>query len=676
MNRRKFITGMTAGAVVLRASATARAFTPAPTWIKSVRSGPWSSPATWGGRVPGHSDFIQVQAGHQVTYDLESADPIRMVHILGTLAFARDRNTRLDVGLIKIGGDDFEDGANCMLVKSGVRPALLVGTPDQPIPAAHRAWIRLVYFEGTDKDSLPAIVCCGGRMDFHGAPMNRTWVKLGAPVKKGDREITLAEPVTGWRKDDRVILVATKRQIISEYEDTFRESVRDNTQTEERIVESIEGTRLALDQPASYDHRCDGPYRGEIANLSRNVMVESAASDGVRGHTMYHWGSAGSISYSEFRRLGKRDTLGRYSLHFHLVRDSMRGSSIVGASIWDSDNRWLTVHGTDYLVVRDCVGYNSIGHGFFLEDGTEVFNIFDRNLAVQARTGKVLPEQVLPFDHNSGSGFWWANSLNSFTRNVSAESDVYGYRFDMQKAKGFDPVLSVPTIDGKRQKIDVRTLPFVRFEDNESHTQRNHACNLNGLDINLSGGCGGVGPDERHPLVVRNMRVWDSHWSFHTLSPCVMLDNYDIHDCAYGLWKPNIDRHVYRDLHMENISAHVILPLDQEVRYAKPVKEIGPAKTYDLIVPQPGTPNPLSPVDDLQPIIVTTSISASSNGKVTLRGTASDCGVIKGIQVNGQPAKPLRPDFAEWEIALPANEKSWSIRAEDAAGNVTVLKLT
>ena len=84
----------------------------------------------------------------------------------------------------------------------------------------------------------------------------------------------------------------------------------------------------------------------------------------------------------------------------------MRGASVIGASIWDSANRWITIHGTDYLVVRDCVGYQSIGHGFFLEDGTEVFNVLDHNLAVQAMGGKPLPDQVLPFDHNDGVINW------------------------------------------------------------------------------------------------------------------------------------------------------------------------------------------------------------------------------------------------------------------------------
>src|SRR5205814_10591271 len=130
---------------------------------------------------------------------------------------------------------------------------------------------------------------------------------------------------------------------------------------------------------------------------------------GLRGHTRSHRGSQGAISYAEFRHLGKKDVLGRYSLHFHLGADTMRGSYVIGASIWDSHNRWLTIHGTDYLVVRDNVGYQSVGHGFFMEDGTEVYNVLDRNLAVGARHAKRLPKQMLGFDANNGAGLWWAN---------------------------------------------------------------------------------------------------------------------------------------------------------------------------------------------------------------------------------------------------------------------------
>ena len=110
----------------------------------------------------------------------------------------------------------------------------------------------------------------------------------------------------------------------------------------------------------------------------------------------------------------------------------MRGSIVKGVAVVDSHNRWVTIHGTQYLVVQDCVGFRSVGHGYFLEDGTEVYNLLDRNLAVQAYTGKRLPKQVLSFDPNDGAGFWWANGRNSLVRNVSCENDEYGYRYDMQ----------------------------------------------------------------------------------------------------------------------------------------------------------------------------------------------------------------------------------------------------
>jgi hypothetical protein len=639
--------------------------------IRSAASGPWSSPATWENRqVPSAGATVEILPGHAVVYDINSDKAMRMVHVLGALSFSRDRDTRLDVGLLKIGGDDSEDGASLSHHShSGPRPALEIGTPNNPIPADRSALIRLVYFDGFDRDSLPSLVCCGGRMDIHGAPLSRTFVKLGAPVRQGDSTVTLAEPVTGWRPGDRIILTATVRQIIPE--DTFTETVTENTQTEERIIRSISDTRITLDRPLQFAHKCEGLYRGDVANLSRNITIESASTGPERGHTMYHHGSAGSISYAEFRKLGKKNTLGRYSIHFHQLRDSMRGASVVGASIWESDNRWITVHGTDYLVVRDCVGYNSIGHGFFLEDGTEQFNIFDRNLAVQSRKGKPLPNQVLPFDENSGAGFWWANSLNAFTRNIAVECDVYGFRFDMQKAKGFNPVLAVPALDGSWREVDVRTLPFVRFEDNEAHCQRNFAVNLNGLSIHDEGGCGGVGPDVHHPFIIRNTRVWNSHWSFHTLAPDVLVENFDIHDCAYGIWQQQIHNHVYRGMHMEKIKQHISLNAKGDLPKSLGDGSVPGAEVFDLVVPDPGTPSPLKPVDDLAPIVVATYISRPVHGKVVIRGTAAAVGTITRIQVDGQPARAVRPNFAEWEITVPATSRRIAVRAEDAAGNVS-----
>src|SRR5437763_14041549 len=87
-----------------------------PPLARSARGGPWSDPATWeGARVPAAGDRVQIRTGHRVVYDQVSPAVIRSVHVAGTLAFATDRDTPLDVGLIKVqaGDDPSENGFDC-----------------------------------------------------------------------------------------------------------------------------------------------------------------------------------------------------------------------------------------------------------------------------------------------------------------------------------------------------------------------------------------------------------------------------------------------------------------------------------------------------------------------------------------------------------------------------------
>lgn len=371
---------------------------------------------------------------------------------------------------------------------------------------------------------------------------------------------------------------------------------------------------------------------------------------------MYHRQSRGGISYAEFRHLGKEGVLGKYAIHFHLVRDTMRGSGVIGASIWDSHNRWITLHGTDCLLIRDCVGYQSKGHGFFLEDGTETYNILDHNLAVQAYITKPLPKQVMPFDNNDGSGFWWANSLNSFTRNVAAECDEYGYFFQAAKTPQFDLALSVLQPDGSRKKTDIRTLPFIQFEDNEAHCQRRHAFNLGGGVPFGEPNVAGVGPDEHHPFIIRHFKVWNSHWAIHPVSPSVLLDGLSIFNTEYGVWRPVYKQHAYEKIRMKSVPEKTAFAFDDA--NARP-------KESDF-------PKPLTPVDDLPPMTMITS-HRRAQGKIFVRGVAEDNGEIVSVTVNGVAAKinSQRAGIVDWEITVEApRDGVLTVRANDKAGNV------
>jgi len=527
---------------------------------RTARDGNWSDATTWEGtRRPRAGDFVQIRSGHVVTYDVESNDALRMIHVAGTLTFSREKSTLLDVGLVKIepGDTTTEDGFNChdaapALPAGASPPALEIGTPAAPIPGGVTATIRLRHVKGTDPETLPAVVACGGRWDAHGAPMSRTWLKLAAPAKAGDVQVTLEQPAGGWRVGDRVIVTTGEPQLGPASGHSFEKRPFGRQKpvgTEERTITAVDGSVLTLDRPLAKAHRAEGFTRCEVANLSRNVVVESAAPGGVRGHTMYHHGSTGGISYAEFRHLGKDGVLGKYPIHFHLARDTMRGSGVRGASIWNSHNRWITVHGTDHLLVRDCVGYQSRGHGFFLEDATEQWNVFDRNLAVQAFGSVPLPKQVLSFDPNDGAGFWWANGRNTLTRNVACENDHYGFHFQITKTPAFDPVLRVRGPDGTAAARDVRTLPFLRFEDNEAHGDGLFGFRF-GDEVH-----GSVAGDRTHPFVARNLRAWEAHYAIRPNVRFFLLDGLRVKNAAFGVYHPDYDAHVYRDVEFDTVTA-------------------------------------------------------------------------------------------------------------------------
>jgi hypothetical protein len=137
--------------------------------IKSVRNGDWSSPKTWEPpRVPKTGDRVLVSRLTRVRYDVANKNVIRMVQVVGVLDFARDRNTELNVAILKVQNSDkcSESGFACDFrgvnrqgepgtLFPSERPQLLVGTPESPIPAKHTAKIRLHYIPGMDKSNTP-----------------------------------------------------------------------------------------------------------------------------------------------------------------------------------------------------------------------------------------------------------------------------------------------------------------------------------------------------------------------------------------------------------------------------------------------------------------------------------------------------------------------------------------
>ena len=85
----------------------------------------------------------------------------------------------------------------------------------------------------------------------------------------------------------------------------------------------------------------------------------------------------------------KLPLVGRYPIHFH-INGNVTGSYVRGNGIHRSYNRACTIHAVSNLIVEHNVAFNIKGLSFFIEDGVEVDNIVQYNLAVYTRQSNSL----------------------------------------------------------------------------------------------------------------------------------------------------------------------------------------------------------------------------------------------------------------------------------------------
>ncbi len=171
------------------------------------------------------------------------------------------------------------------------------------------------------------------------------------------------------------------------------------------------------------------------------------------GHTVARQGfEAFHVEGVEFKQLGQGGKLGHYPVHFHMARQTPKNTYIRDSSINELMTRWIVVHSTLGVEVARNVGWESIGHGFYLEDGTETDNMFYSNIGIFARAavvnaqnprsvpgiladntvgralvdGKLMFNQpavdAFPFvsDWNHPTVFWITNGWNDFIGNMAA----------------------------------------------------------------------------------------------------------------------------------------------------------------------------------------------------------------------------------------------------------------
>jgi hypothetical protein len=300
------------------------------------------------------------------------------------------------------------------------------------------------------------------------ASTGTSWVRL-AGITTDRKTLTLSVPVPSWRAGDHIVVTTTDYM---------------PSHNEEAVIASINGNELTLMDALTYQHNAKayalpkmpatiGPRdtktvetRAAVGLLTRSIEVVSEGEKPITdtsdkidhfppdkdnyfgGHTIVRQGfTLYQVKGVEFYRLGEGGIIGHYAVHFHMARktpqetDTAKMSYLRDSSIHESMTRWVTIHATQGMTIARNVGYLSIGHGYYLEDATEVNNKIYANLGAgviaAVHSDTLNPRDVpgilarpkdgpvgdfMPFrsDWNHPSAFWIMNGWNDFQYNMAA----------------------------------------------------------------------------------------------------------------------------------------------------------------------------------------------------------------------------------------------------------------
>jgi hypothetical protein len=224
------------------------------------------------------------------------------------------------------------------------------------------------------------------------------------------------------------------------------------------------GSRISLD-PELVDEGVE--TRAAVALLTRSIRIVSAGDvdtadfghhaannadqEGPKyafgAHMVIRQGFAKvQIQGVEFKQMGQGGQLAHYPVHFHMARKTPKDTYVKDSSVNESMTRWFVIHSTHGVTLARNVGYKSIGHGYYLEDGTETDNNFHSNIGIFARAAvdndqnpRKIPgilaanqksKDVAKFPYLTDSTyptvFWITNGWNNFIGNMAAGAGACG----------------------------------------------------------------------------------------------------------------------------------------------------------------------------------------------------------------------------------------------------------
>lgn len=442
----------------------------------------WSRFSTWGNSPPpSFGDSVVIGEGTTVMVDY-SPPRFNLVIVMGHLIFDPTSDIDFDCTYIMINFGRFT-----------------VGTPDAPY--LKKATITLHGHRLTPEIPVhgsKVIALRHGALDMHGEKRQPTWTKLAATAEVAASKITVRGPID-WRVGEFLNIASTDFH----YDHAEHRMITGVSPSDGQAT----NVEITLEYPLLHKHfgvqQCFGVDAAmplcvneiaEVGLLTRNIVVQGDR-DSMNigfGGTMFLMPMGESaerfarISHVEFRQVGQQFIVGRYPVHYHVTHSS-NTSYCNGTSVHESLNRAFSIHGVSNNTYVNNVAYEIQGHAFFIEDGSERWNVIDNNFVcvVHSSTSN-LNTDITP------ANFWIVSPSNKITNNAAGGGDAYGFWISPFHPHSTGPTYS-PTICPATHKL-------WEFHSNTAHSNHKYGFNIFRFWWPKQTECDFNGPDQQAVL--------------------------------------------------------------------------------------------------------------------------------------------------------------------------------
>lgn len=395
-------------------------------------------------------------------------------------------DTNLDIGTLTILGKLRCDPARDTVIETdgilvqGAGALLECGTSEARHTKDFTVELRGDREVVEDHGKQAIVVMDDGVLRLHGRAYSRTWLRIDEDADAEEETIHL-EASVDWPLGAEIVIASTTFDPGEAEQATLAAAPSNGGRTltlEAALAHSHTGTTQ------SYSNGLSSPNertwvldeRAEVGLLSRNIVIRGTPGSGelalTGGHVMIMDGGQAYVDGVEFDRMGRLSQtepaiseMGRYPFHWHVLGNA-DGQYLRNSSIHHSFQRCVTVHGTNRVVVENNVCYDHLGHGYFLENGSEIENHFVHNLGLLGKRPPLGREllfsenqttRILAYD--PPATFWIANPNNDFVDNSAAGSMGTGYWFGLSNTAFPGSGLDAPT-----------ETNLLRFEHNTAHS--------------------------------------------------------------------------------------------------------------------------------------------------------------------------------------------------------------